>query len=195
MIICPNCRAKLGDGSSSCVVCGATLGGGPTAPKAPEPAQAAAPAVAATAPMGPAQPKAQIDLAAKPLEDRPLPRNDLIEEAKPQAAPPAQQPQKPVQSQLPPQAPPPPDHPIYAQQQQYQQYPPGYYPQQTATNWQTHPYQAGMPNQCPRCHNVNIVTYYDNGTATCGACYYKFYWRTANDPFSSVGREFDQLFG
>ena len=127
------------------------------------------------------------------MEDRPLPRNELIEEAKP-AAPQAAA-QQPPPGQLPPQAPPPPDHPIYAQQQQqYQQYPPGYYQQQPATNWQTHPYQAGMPNQCPRCHNMNIVTYYDNGTATCGACYYKFYWRAAGDPFSSVGREFDKLF-
>ena len=117
MIICPNCRAKLGDGSSSCVVCGASLGGGSTAPKAPEPAQAAAPtiatapAVAATAPMEPALPKVQIDLAARPMEDRPLPRNDLIEEAKPAAPAQAQQPQKPAPGQLPPQAPPPPAGP------------------------------------------------------------------------------------
>jgi|GEM_PF-4180809 len=195
MIICPNCRAKLGDGSSTCVVCGASLSGGSTAPKVPEPAQAAAPAVAAVAPAvaaapqpDPAVPKVQLDLAAKPLEDRPLPRDELIGEPKPTEA---QQPQKPAQ--LPPQAPPPPDHPMYQQQQQY---PAGYYQQQQpTTNWSTHPYQAGQPNQCPRCHNMNIVTYYDNGTAVCAACYYKFYWRAASDPFSSVGREFDKLWG
>jgi hypothetical protein len=132
------------------------------------------------------------------LEDKPLPRDELLDDAKPQAAQPAQQPQKPAPGQLPPQAPPPPDHPMYQQQQQQQyqqQYPAGYYPQQPATNWQTFPYTPGQPNQCPRCHNMNVVTYYDNGTAACGACYYKFYWRAAADPFSSVGREFDKLWG
>jgi ribosomal protein L37AE/L43A len=181
MIICPNCRAKLGDGSTKCVVCGASLGVGTSAPKAPEPAQPAvapsAPAVAA-APVVEA-PKPQADNALKPTGDTSNPKTELIEDKKPATA------------QVPPQAPPPPDHPMY---QQYQ-YPPGYYPQQTATNWQTHPYEAGQPNQCPRCHNLNVVTYYDNGTGVCGACYYKFYWRAAKDPLSSVGREFDKLFG
>jgi hypothetical protein len=196
MIICPNCRAKLGDGSSTCVVCGTPLGGSSTTPKAPEPAQAAAPAVAATAPAVAADPVSpKVDLAARPMEEKPLPRDELLEEAKPQAAPSAPQPQKPAQA-LPPQAPPPPDHPMYQQQQQqYQQYPAGYYPVQPATNWETHPYTPGQPNQCPRCHNMNIVTFYDNGTAVCGACYYKYYWRAAGDPFSSVGREFNKLWG
>jgi uncharacterized protein (DUF983 family) len=84
---------------------------------------------------------------------------------------------------------------MYRQQQPVQQYPPAYYQQQATTNWETHPYTPGQPNQCPRCHNMNIVTYYDNNTAVCAACYYKFYWRAAGDPFSSVGREINKLWG
>jgi uncharacterized Zn finger protein (UPF0148 family) len=199
MIICPKCRAKLGDGSSVCVVCGTSLTGGSAPPaKAPEPAPAAAaPAIA------PAQPSVEPTIAAQPLPDRPLPRSELIDERKVQA-PPEQQtappqgqqpPGRPAGQQaqnLPPQQPPPPDHPIYQQQYQ-QQYQQGYY-QQSQGSMMTHPYQQGMPNQCPRCQHMNVVYFYNNGTAYCGSCYYRYYWKAPSDGLDDLGRQAENIF-
>ena len=211
MIICPKCRAKLGDGSTVCVVCGTSLTAGQPAPaKAPEPAiPPAAPATPALAPatapppaVAAAPPQVQVDLAEKPLEEKALPDTALVEEKPPVVPPPAQPPQQPPQQQppaqqppkpaappqkaLPPQQPPPPDHPMY--QQQYQQQP-------AQGNWNTHPYVQGQPNQCPRCHVQNVVQYYGDGTGYCGSCYYRFYWRPPSDSFDTFGRELDHIFG
>jgi len=210
MIICPKCRAKLGDGSSVCVVCGTSLTGGTPEPaKAPEPAQAAvAPAVAAVAPATAPPPatapiqQVPINIEARPLEARPLPRSELIDEKKPEA-PPAQPalPEQPVaqaqppqpaaqgQQALPPQQPPPPDHPMYQQQQQQ------YAQQAPQGTMNTHPYVQGQPNQCPRCHHPNMVYYYNDGTAYCGTCQYRFYWRAPTDSIDSFGRDLGNLFG
>jgi len=209
MIICPNCRAKLGDGSTACVVCGTPLTGASTAPNttAPAPTAQIAPAPAAVQIVAPApaavSTTVQLDLAARPLQEQPLPREELIDEHKPASAtsqpPQAQQPQQagapPAQSgqPLPPQAPPP-DHPMY-QQQGYQQQYPAQYQQQPVGNWNTHPYMPGQPNQCPRCHYQNIITFYNDGTAYCGACTYRYYWKAPNSPVDEVGREFSKLFG
>lgn len=217
MIICPKCRAKLGDGSTVCVVCGTSLtGGAPEAPKVPEPAKAPeAPAVPAAAPPAvpppavapaapavapPAQP-VSIDLQEKPLVEQSLPRSELIDEKKPEA-PPQEQPPKPAdapqygdqppkpaagqpQQQLPPQQPPPPDHPMYQQQ---------YYQQPAQGGLYTHPYVQGQPNQCPRCQHQNTVYFYNDGTALCNACQYRYYWRAPADSLDSFGRDIENIF-
>ena len=180
MIICPNCRAKLGDGSTKCVVCGTPLGAeASAAPAAPDPAPQPVPQTQETKAPEPAKAQAAAEPPAKPE-----PAKSAPDEKKETATPAAQT--GAATSSYPPQAPPPPDHPAY--QQQYYQY-----HQRPMKNWETHPVHQGSINQCPRCQAVNVVYYYQDGTAYCGTCYYRFYWRRAKNVFDEAARGFDKL--
>lgn len=190
MIVCPNCKAKLGDGSTLCIVCGTALGPDAETVKAPASAQAAAAQPQQPAPAAPPVPAAQPKPENKDIGQMVKDEHEAQQQA-PQPQPATQQPQKPQAQQaeqsLPSQAPPPPDHPSYQQQSQQQ-----YYAQPQGT-WQTHPYHQGQPNQCPRCQELNVVYYYHDGTSYCTRCYYRYYWRTPTGTFDSIGRGIDRL--
>jgi uncharacterized Zn finger protein (UPF0148 family) len=161
MIICPNCRAKLGDGSTRCVVCGTPLGGDQVKAETdignvespPEPAKAA---------------------VSTPERPEPGTRSDAKGEKAPVAAQASDHEREP----------PPPDTPQY--QQQY-----GQYHQQPNQSWQYHQTAQSSGNQCPRCYQVNVVYFYADGSAYCSACYYRYYWRRPDNFLDSMTRKLD----
>jgi hypothetical protein len=156
------------------VVCGTPLG--------TEAAAAAPQAEPKPQPQETIEPEPEKAEAAVEPPAKPEPAKSAAEEKKETPA----QAQQAKAGAYPPQAPPPPDHPSY--QQQYQQH-----YQRPMKNWEFHPIHAGQPNQCPRCRAMNVVYYYNDGTAYCATCYYRFYWRRAQGFFDEVGRGFDKL--
>ena len=164
MIICPNCRAKLGDGSARCVVCGTSLVP-EKAEKVPEPSAE--------------EKKPEPAKAAEAPPDKPVAGN--APSGNVEGAAPERPPQKPVQQSAPAQHPPPPDHPSHQQP----------YHQQPNQAWQTHQTAQGSANQCPRCYKTNVVYYYHDGSAYCSICYYRFYWKRPENLLDSMTRKLD----